>query len=80
MYTNFLLQVELNGLRGFAFVDYDSAASVQECLASIKEAPLELLGAALKVSIYVYIYIYKYIYTYMYINIYIYSVYIYTCK
>jgi RNA recognition motif-containing protein len=44
-------RVELNGPRGFAFVDYDSAVSVQACLASTKEGPLELLGAALKVSI-----------------------------
>eukprot|EP00596_Hydrurales_sp_CCMP1899_P007109 CAMPEP_0119042014 /NCGR_PEP_ID=MMETSP1177-20130426/14293_1 /TAXON_ID=2985 /ORGANISM="Ochromonas sp, Strain CCMP1899" /LENGTH=385 /DNA_ID=CAMNT_0007008513 /DNA_START=152 /DNA_END=1306 /DNA_ORIENTATION=+ len=43
-------RVELNGPRGFAFVDYDSAASVQACLASTKEGPLELLGAALKVE------------------------------
>ena len=43
-------RVELNGPRGFAFVDYDSAASVQSCLSGSKEAPLELAGAILKVE------------------------------
>lgn len=43
-------RVELNGQRGFAFVDYESASSVQSCLLSTKESALELLGSALKVE------------------------------
>lgn len=43
-------RVELNGQRGFAFVDYESASSVQACLLSTKESALELLGSALKVE------------------------------
>lgn len=43
-------RVELNGQRGFAFVDYESASSVQACLSSTKESTLELLGATLKVE------------------------------
>jgi RNA recognition motif. (a.k.a. RRM, RBD, or RNP domain) len=43
-------RVELNGQRGFAFVDYESASAVQACLSSTKESALELLGSALKVE------------------------------
>ena len=43
-------RVELNGQRGFAFVDYDNAASVQACLVATKEAAISLHGTALKVE------------------------------